>query len=31
MKQQITIVTKPCQPLDLLRQAGELLKRPTAA
>ena len=31
MKQPISIVTKPCQPLDLLHQAGELLKRPTAA
>jgi DNA-binding response OmpR family regulator len=26
MKQPVSIVTKPCQPVDLLRYAGELLK-----
>jgi DNA-binding response OmpR family regulator len=31
MKQQVSIVTKPCQPVELLRHADELLKRPTAA
>jgi DNA-binding response OmpR family regulator len=31
MKQQVSIVTKPCQPVDLLRYADELLRPPTAA
>jgi len=26
LRQQVSIVTKPCQPVDLLRYAGELLK-----
>jgi CheY-like chemotaxis protein len=26
MKQKVTIITKPCQPADLLHHAGELLK-----
>jgi CheY-like chemotaxis protein len=26
MPQQVSIVTKPCQPVDLLRHAGQLLK-----
>jgi DNA-binding response OmpR family regulator len=31
MKQPISIVTKPCQPVDLLRHADELLRTPNAA
>jgi DNA-binding response OmpR family regulator len=31
MKQPISIVTKPCQPVDLLRHADELLRTPHAA
>ncbi len=26
LKQPVSVVTKPCQPVDLLRHAGELLK-----
>jgi CheY-like chemotaxis protein len=26
LRQQVSVVTKPCQPMDLLRHAGELLK-----
>jgi CheY-like chemotaxis protein len=26
LRQQVSVVTKPCQPLDLLRHAGELLR-----
>jgi len=26
LRQQVSIVTKPCQPVDLLRHAGKLLK-----
>jgi len=26
LRQQVSVVTKPCQPSDLLRHAGELLK-----
>jgi CheY-like chemotaxis protein len=26
LRQQVSVVTKPCQPLDLLRRVGELLR-----
>jgi CheY-like chemotaxis protein len=31
LKQPVSVITKPCQPADLLRHAGELLKTPEAA
>jgi len=26
LRQQVSVITKPCQPIELLRHAGELLK-----
>lgn len=26
LRQQVSVITKPCQPIDLLRHAGELLR-----